>query len=424
MARFEASRIRLASLAYRLLGSAADAEDTVQDAFLRWQAADRQYIEVPEAWLTKIVTHLALDRLRSATTRRERAVGAWMPEPLLAGDPMLGPADTVEQRESVTLAVLTLMERLSPVERAVYVLREAFAYSHTEIAEILGITESGSQQHAHRARRRIAVAGNSSQIDRASARRVVEAFVAAASSGRTERLVALLTDDATGISDAAGLGLAEKLIRYSTPQRLAGAVRAGFTPSPVKRAPGAGARAAPLRADTRGAEPGAAAERGATWPFVPAGRYRTARARASHETVGATLRQLLESYSAAPAFVLNPAFDMLAVNGMAEAFSSPFPRIDNLARMTFLEPVARRFCVDWTWTCQAMVAGLRQAGALYPDDSRIRHVIGELTEASGEFAELWRSYFRRARGRGPAADGLSVRAGQPQCGRAGPIGRR
>ncbi|MBU3066855.1 hypothetical protein KO481_35715 [Nocardia sp. NEAU-G5] len=99
----------------------------------------------------------------------------------------------------------------------------------------------------------------------------------------------------------------------------------------------------------------------------------------SHETVGATLRQLLESYSAAPAFVLNPAFDMLAVNGMAEAFFSPFPRIDNLARMTFLEPVARRFCVDWTWTCRAMVAGLRQAGALYPDDSRIRHVIGELT---------------------------------------------
>jgi RNA polymerase sigma-70 factor (ECF subfamily) len=86
-ARFEASRNRLASLAYRLLGSAADAEDTVQDAFLRWQAADREYVEVPEAWLTKIVTNLALDRLRSAKVRRERAVGAWMPEPLLDGDP-------------------------------------------------------------------------------------------------------------------------------------------------------------------------------------------------------------------------------------------------------------------------------------------------------------------------------------------------
>ena len=234
VARFEASRNRLASLAYRLLGSAADAEDTVQDAFLRWQAADRGYVEVPEAWLTKIVTNLALDRLRSAKVRRERAVGTWLPEPLLDGDPMLGPADTVEQRESVTLAVLTLMERLSPAERAAYVLHEAFAYSHAEIAGILGITESGSQQHLHRARRRIA-AGRGTDIDHASARRIVEAFVEAASSGRTERLVALLTDDATGISDGAGLGLAERLIRYPTPERIAGALRAGFKPSPAKR---------------------------------------------------------------------------------------------------------------------------------------------------------------------------------------------
>jgi RNA polymerase sigma factor (sigma-70 family) len=235
VARFEASRNRLASLAYRLLGSAADAEDTVQDAFLRWQAADRDYVEVPEAWLTKIVTHLALDRLRSAKVRRERAVGTWMPEPLLDGDPMLGPADTVEQRESVTLAVLTLMERLSPVERAAYVLREAFAHSHAEIAGILGITESASQQHTHRARRRIAAAGTGTALDRSSARRIVEAFVDAASSGRTERLVALLTEDATGLSDGTGLVPAEKLIRYASPERIAGAVRAGFKPSPAKR---------------------------------------------------------------------------------------------------------------------------------------------------------------------------------------------
>ncbi|PSR62486.1 MULTISPECIES: sigma-70 family RNA polymerase sigma factor [Nocardia] len=235
VASFEASRNRLASLAYRLLGSAADAEDTVQDAFLRWQAADRGYVEVPEAWLTKVVTNLALDRLRSATTRRERAVGAWMPEPLLDGDPMLGPADTVEQRESVTLAVLMLMERLSPIERAVYVLREAFSYSHAETAEILDITESASQQYLHRARRRIAAAGTTTETDRATARRIVEAFVVAASSGRTEQLVALLTDDATGISDGAGLGWAAKFIRYATPERIASAVRAGFKPTPAKR---------------------------------------------------------------------------------------------------------------------------------------------------------------------------------------------
>jgi RNA polymerase sigma-70 factor (ECF subfamily) len=232
--RFEASRNRLASLAYRLLGSAADAEDTVQDAFLHWQAADRQRIKVPQAWLTKVVTNLCLDRLRSAQSRRERTVGAWLPEPLLDGDPMLGPADTFEQRESVSLAVLTLMERLSPLERAVYILREAFSHSHAEIAEILDITESASQQHLHRARRRITAARHrGGDVDPASARKIVEEFLAAASSGRTERLVALLTDDATAISD--GAGLTKTLLRYDTPQRVAAVARAGFKPTPAKR---------------------------------------------------------------------------------------------------------------------------------------------------------------------------------------------
>ncbi|MBQ1018613.1 sigma-70 family RNA polymerase sigma factor [Micromonospora sp. D93] len=233
--RFEASRNRLASLAYRMLGSAADAEDAVQDAFLRWQAADRQQIKVPEAWLIKVVTNLCLDRLRSAQARRERTVGAWLPEPLLDGDPMLGPADTVEQRETVSLAVLTLLERLSPLERAVYLLREAFSYRHAEIAEILDITESASQQHLHRARRRITAARRrgADEVDPASARRIVEEFLAAASSGRTERLVALLTDDATAISD--GAGLTDTLLQYDTPQRIAAVARAGFTPTPAKR---------------------------------------------------------------------------------------------------------------------------------------------------------------------------------------------
>ncbi|WBO61462.1 sigma-70 family RNA polymerase sigma factor [Streptomyces camelliae] len=232
--RFEASRNRLASLAYRLLGSATDAEDAVQDAFLHWQAAERQRIKVPEAWLTKVVTNLCLDRLRSAQARRERTCGAWLPEPLLDGDPMLGPADTFEQRESVSLAVLTLMERLSPVERAVYVLREAFSYSHAEIAGILDIAESASQQHLHRARRRITAARRGGgEVDRASARRIVEEFLAAASSGRTERLVALLTDDATAISD--GAGLTERLLQYDTAQRIAAVARAGFKPTAAKR---------------------------------------------------------------------------------------------------------------------------------------------------------------------------------------------
>ncbi|MFE6813154.1 sigma-70 family RNA polymerase sigma factor [Streptomyces sp. NPDC057677] len=233
--RFEAGRGRLASLAYRLLGSAADAEDAVQDTFLRWQAADRERVDVPEAWLTKVLTNLCLDRLRSAHARHERTAGAWLPEPLLEGDPMLGPADTFEQRESVSLAVLTLLERLSPVERAVYVLREAFSYGHTEIAGILDITESASQQHLHRARTRVTAERRRGGVraDPASARRVVEEFLAAAVSGRTERLVALLTDDVTAVSD--GAGLARRLLRVTTRERVASFVRAGFRSTPAKR---------------------------------------------------------------------------------------------------------------------------------------------------------------------------------------------
>ncbi|GEK04748.1 sigma-70 family RNA polymerase sigma factor [Streptomyces sp. 1-11] len=217
-----------------LLGSAADAEDAVQDTFLRWQAADPQRIRTPEAWLTKVVTNVCLDRLRSAQARHERAAGDWMPEPLLEGDPMLGPAETVEQRESVSLAVLTILERLSPVERAAYVLHEAFSYPHAEIAGILDITESASQQHIHRARRRVTTERRVGDgVDPASARRIVEEFLAAATSGRTERLVALLTADATAVSD--GFGLARRLLRFTTRERVASYVRAGFTPTPAKR---------------------------------------------------------------------------------------------------------------------------------------------------------------------------------------------
>ncbi|MEV8515790.1 RNA polymerase sigma factor SigJ [Dactylosporangium sp. NPDC051484] len=202
--RFEASRRRLEAMAYRLLGSAEEAEDAVQETFLRWQAADVDRIEVPEAWLTKVLTNLCLNQLTSARARRETYVGQWLPEPLLGGDPMLGPADTVEQRESVSYAVLTLMERLSPGERAVYVLRAAFDYPHREIAEILDITEAASQQLFHRAKKHIADGKARIEIDEAAAQRIVKEFLAAATSGRTEPLVRLLTEDAVAVGDGGG----------------------------------------------------------------------------------------------------------------------------------------------------------------------------------------------------------------------------
>ncbi|WP_420034414.1 RNA polymerase sigma factor SigJ [Streptomyces sp. cg28] len=202
--RFEAFRPRLEALAYRLLGSASEAEDAAQETYLRWQAADTGRIEVPEAWLTKVLTNYCLTQLTSARARRETYVGAWLPEPLLAGDPMLGPDATAEQRDSVSYAVLVLLERLSPNERAVYVLKEAFAYSHREIAEILDISEAASQQTFHRARKHVADGRARGEIDEAAARRVVQEFLEAATSGRTEPLVALLTQDVTAIGDGGG----------------------------------------------------------------------------------------------------------------------------------------------------------------------------------------------------------------------------
>ncbi|MGW2461107.1 RNA polymerase sigma factor SigJ [Streptomyces sp. NPDC001761] len=202
--RFEAARPRLEAIAYRLLGSASEAEDAVQETFLRWQAAGAGHVEVPEAWLTKVLTNLCLNQLTSARARRETYVGQWLPEPLLAGDPMLGPADTAEQRESVSYAVLTLLERLTPGERVVYVLREAFDYPHREIAGILDISEAASQQILHRAKKHVADGKARIEIDEAAARRIVEEFLAAATSGRTEPLVRLLTQDAVSIGDGGG----------------------------------------------------------------------------------------------------------------------------------------------------------------------------------------------------------------------------
>ncbi|WP_232668269.1 RNA polymerase sigma factor SigJ [Pseudonocardia sp. TRM90224] len=230
---FEGARPRLEAIAYRLLGSANDAEDAVQDTFLRWQAADRGFIETPEAWLTKVLTNLCLNRLTSARARRETYVGQWLPEPVLAGDRMLGPSDTAEQRDSVSIAMLTLMERLSAKERVVYVLREAFGYTHGEIAEVLDLTESNCQQIYRRAKQNLAADRRRVVVDAGAARKIVEEFLAAALSGRTEALVRLLSDDAISLGDGGGL-------IFSLPRPVTGALRVArflrtlFEPSEAK----------------------------------------------------------------------------------------------------------------------------------------------------------------------------------------------
>jgi RNA polymerase sigma-70 factor (ECF subfamily) len=232
---FERLRPRLEAIAYRLLGSAAEAEDAAQETFLRWVDADREQIRVPDAWLTRVLTNLCLSQLKSARARREVYVGQWLPEPVLDGDPMLGPADTAEQRESVSTAMLVLMERLSPNERAVYVLREAFSFSHAEVAEMLDLTEAGSKQILHRAKQHLAAERKRAAVDPADARPVVEEFLAAATSGKIEPLVRLLTSDAMGVGDGGGRVPARAKPFFGA-EAVAKFLRGLFRPSEVKRA--------------------------------------------------------------------------------------------------------------------------------------------------------------------------------------------
>jgi len=201
---FEAQRPRLFWLAYRLLGSASDAEDAVQDAYLRLHAADSALIESLPAWLTKAVTNLCLNRLTSARARREVYPGPWLPEPVLTDDRTLGPQETAEQRESVSIALLSLMELLGPTERAAFVLREAFAYSHFEIAEILEMSEANARQVYRRARQRLGEPRQRFQPDLAQWRRLVDRFFTAASAGDVAGLVEILTDNVTSTADGGG----------------------------------------------------------------------------------------------------------------------------------------------------------------------------------------------------------------------------
>ena len=156
---FLAERTRLFRLAYGLLGSASDAEDAVQGAFEKWIAVDSQAdgkeVAAPAAWLTTVVTNLCLRQLGAVRRQRERYTGTWLPEPLLTDEGTLGPLDSAEQLESVSFALLVLMERLTAAERAVFVLREAFGYRYADIAGILGRTEAGCRQLHRRASQRL-----------------------------------------------------------------------------------------------------------------------------------------------------------------------------------------------------------------------------------------------------------------------------
>jgi RNA polymerase sigma-70 factor (TIGR02957 family) len=204
---FEEQRQRLFGIAYRMLGSAVDAEDVLQDAWLRWQGVDHADVADPPAFLARTVTNLCLTGLTSARARREVYVGPWLPEPVLTGDGAgggLGPLETVEQRDSVSFALLTLMERLPPAERAAYVLREAFAYSPREVAELIGTTEANARQLHSRARRHVAVA-TSRDVDHRHWQDLIARFLVAAGEGDLAGLEALLAADVVARADGGGI---------------------------------------------------------------------------------------------------------------------------------------------------------------------------------------------------------------------------
>jgi RNA polymerase sigma-70 factor (TIGR02957 family) len=201
LAAFDRHRKLLFTVAYQMLGSVADAEDVVQDAWLRWSTADRGNVVDPKAFLVRTTSRLALDRLGSARSRRETYVGPWLPEPLLT-EP--GPEDAVELGEQVSLAVLVVLETLSPVERAVFVLREVFGMSWSEVAGVLDRSEAAVRQLGHRAREHVQARRPRFDTDRRSAREVTERFLAAAVGGDVDSLLAAMSPGVVLISDGGG----------------------------------------------------------------------------------------------------------------------------------------------------------------------------------------------------------------------------
>lgn len=194
-------RPRLFGIAYRMLGSAAEAEDIVQDVWLRWQTSDRSVVLNPPAFLATMATRLAINLAQSARARRETYVGPWLPEPVdTSTDPQLG----AERGEALQFAVLLLLEKLSPKERAAYVLREAFDYPYGQIADILQLEEANTRQLVSRARQHIAN-GRRTPVSSAEQRRLLEAFIAAAQNGDRATLEDLFASDVVSYSDGGGL---------------------------------------------------------------------------------------------------------------------------------------------------------------------------------------------------------------------------
>ncbi|MFI8204347.1 RNA polymerase sigma-70 factor [Streptomyces sp. NPDC085937] len=203
---FEEHRPLLMGVAYRMVGRVADAEDVVQDAWLRWSADDRSDVREPRGYLVRVTTRLAIDRLRRIKARGETYVGPWLPDPYVTdfGDTVADTAERAVLAESVSLAVLVVMETLSPLERAVFVLREAFGYPYADIAAMTGRGEAAVRQLGARARRHVDERRPRHDVDPALRRALTERFLAAAAGGDLAGLMELLAPDVRLVGDSGG----------------------------------------------------------------------------------------------------------------------------------------------------------------------------------------------------------------------------
>lgn len=199
---FDRNRPLLFSISYRMMGSVMEAEDVVQEAFLRWQRATEE-VRYPSAYLSKVATRLCIDRLRSARARRERYVGTWLPEPLL-GEQAQEVAPVAELDDSLSMAFLVLLESLTPVERAVFLLREVFDYEYAEIGFFIGKSEANCRQISHRARQAVAARRPRFESSPEQERRLMDGFLEATLSGNMEALLGLLSEDVSSTPTAEG----------------------------------------------------------------------------------------------------------------------------------------------------------------------------------------------------------------------------
>lgn len=200
---FNRLRPRLQGIAYRMLGSMAEAEEVVQDAWLRWHEAARDTFDSAEAWLVTVVTRLSIDRLRSAKVEREHYIGTWMPEPTLTGAPDT-PEQLLERADNVSVAFLAVLERLAPGARAAFLLREVFDADYEDVARTLGKTEAACRQLVHRAKAQVLEARPRFSVPRETHERLLRAFADAAVRGSLQDLKALMSEDAELLGDGGG----------------------------------------------------------------------------------------------------------------------------------------------------------------------------------------------------------------------------